>query len=282
MSELVEKINNFRSFLSKIIFINQMIIFASAVTNEFYFTYRRIVKEEYHKWFTEYLEREFEMLVFGHGGYPLLLFPDAKGKFYQAKDEGLISSAANLIEEGKIKVYCPDSIDADSWYNWSIHPADRVKTHIGYENVILNDIIEFIKYDSAKEKIAVAGCGMGGYHAANLTFRHPDLFSHLISINGFFFIKQFIFGHYDDNCYFNNPPDYLPGLNDNWYIDKIRQIEILLCTGEHDLALEENINLSNILSLKNINHFLNVKPGFGSSWDERRAIFSECLERMIY
>lgn len=258
-----------------------MIIFAGDVTAKFYSTYRRIVKEEYHKWFTEYLEREFEMLVFGNNGYPVLLFPGAKGKFFQPKDEGLIESATQLIEEGKIKVYCPDSIDADSWFNWSIQPADRVKTHNGYENVILNDVIEFIKYDTDKERIALAGCGMGGYHAANLAFRHPEIVSHLISIGGFFNIKQFIFGHYDDNSYFNNPPDYLPNLNDEWYLEKIRQMGILLSTGEYDSSLEENIKLSNILSSKKINHILDVKPAFDNTWQNWRNVFPECLAQMI-
>lgn len=240
------------------------------------------MKEEYHKWFTEYLEREFEMLIFGHSGYPILFFPDAKGRYFTAKDEGLISSLSNCIEGGRIKIYCPDSVDATSWYNWSIHPLDRVKTHTGYENVILNDVIEFIKYDTGNDKIALAGCGMGGYHAANLAFRHPDKVSHIISLGGIFNIKHFIFGHYDENCYFNNPPDYLPNLDDNWYLDRIRQMGILLATGNSDINLPENKQLSAILSSKNINHWLDVKPGVGSGNHYWKRLLPEYIPKMIY
>jgi esterase/lipase superfamily enzyme len=30
-------------------------------------------------------------------------------------------------------------------------------------------------------------------------------------------IKRFLDGYYDDNCYFNNPPDYLANLSDKKY-----------------------------------------------------------------
>ncbi|MEW6653016.1 MAG: esterase, partial [Bacteroidota bacterium] len=82
------------------------------------------MKEQYHTWYTQYLSRDFEMLVFGHTGFPVILFPTSKGKYYENKDNGLIDSAAHLIENGKIKIYCPDGIDAMSWYNYIIHPAD--------------------------------------------------------------------------------------------------------------------------------------------------------------
>ncbi len=192
------------------------------------------MKEEYHKWFTNYLDREFEMLVFGHSGYPVILFPTSRGRFYQNKDFGLVESASYLIEQGKIKIYCPDGADEMSWYNYSIHPADRVKTHIGYENTILYDVVEYAKYDTGQEKVGVAGCSFGGYHAANLAFRHPDKVGYLFTMGGAFDIKQFIMGYYDENCYLNNPPDYLPNLTDNWYLEKIKSMGIIFGTGEWD------------------------------------------------
>ena len=81
------------------------------------------------------------MLVFGHAGYPVILFPTSLGRFYQNKDFGLVGSVTDLLAAGKIKIYCPDGIDEQSWYNKSIHPADRVRTHQAYENVILHDVL---------------------------------------------------------------------------------------------------------------------------------------------
>ena len=238
------------------------------------------MKEEYFKWYTNYLDRDFEMLVFGHAGYPIILFPTANGNYYENKDSKLIESAAHLIDEGKIKIYCPDGVDADSWYNNSISPADRVKTHIGYENVILNDVIEYIKHDTGDVGIGAAGCSFGAYHAANLAFRHPDLISYLICMGGTYDIKQFINGYYDDNCYFNNPPDYLPNLDDPWYLDQIKKMGIIVGTGDQDMCLNDNTHLSDILYNKGIKHWLDIRKGAGHDWQWWREMFPDYLSKI--
>ena len=49
------------------------------------------MNERYIKWYTPWLNREFEMLVFGNGGgLPLILFPTSFGRYYQNKDFGLV------------------------------------------------------------------------------------------------------------------------------------------------------------------------------------------------
>jgi esterase/lipase superfamily enzyme len=238
------------------------------------------VKEEYHKWFSEYLSREFELLVFGHEGYPVILFPTSQAHYYENKDFHLIDSVAHLLDAGRFKIYCPDGIDSESWYNYSIHPADRVKTHMAYENLIINDVIEFAKHETGRKKVGVAGCSFGAYHAANLGFRHPDIVNNIICMGGSYDIKQFIYGYYDDNCYFNNPPDYLTNLNDNWYLDMYRQMGIILGTGENDMCKDENIRLSNILNSKGIQHWLDVRPGVGHDWHWWREMFPQYLEKI--
>src|SRR2546429_176227 len=51
------------------------------------------MNERYIKWYTPWLNREFEMLVFGNGGgLPLILFPTSFGRYYQNKDFGLVGS----------------------------------------------------------------------------------------------------------------------------------------------------------------------------------------------
>ena len=102
--------------------------------------------ERYIRWWTPHLSRDFEMLVFGDGrGLPLILFPTSYGRFYQNKEFGLIESIRWFVETGRVTVYCPDSADLDSWYNQGIHPADRVRTQMGYENVIVHDVFDFAR-----------------------------------------------------------------------------------------------------------------------------------------
>ncbi|MBM4171771.1 MAG: esterase [Ignavibacteria bacterium] len=238
------------------------------------------MQEKYHKWYTQYLSRDMEMLVFGHAGYPVILFPTSKGKYFENKDFGLVGSAWQLLDSGQIKIYCPDGIDEMSWYNNSIHPADRVKTHIAYERMILNDVIEFARFETGVKTVGVAGCSFGAYHALNIAFRNPDKISNLFCMSGAYDIKQFIHGYYDDNCYFNNPPDYMTNLSDPWFLDRLNKMGIILGTGEWDICLEENKRMSGILSSKGIAHWLDVRPQTGHDWPWWKDMFPFYLSQI--
>ncbi len=114
-----------------------------------------------------------------------------------------------------------------------------------------------------------------------LHFKHPDKVDAIISLGGFFDIKRYIWGYYDDNCYFNNPPDYMPNLEDTWYLDKIRTMKIILGTGEWDPNLDENKRLSSILSQKQIHHVLDIKQNAGSDLGWWRESFPEYVNKII-
>ena len=238
------------------------------------------MKEEYHKWHSRFIDREFEMLVFGNSGFPVVVFPTSRARYYQAKDFGLINSVEHIIDSGKVKIFCPDSIDNLSWYNHNIPPAERVKMQFKYEEVILNDVLEYAFQDTGFDKAAVAGCSFGGYHSANIAFRNPDKVGYLFSMGGASNIKRFLDGYYDDNCYFNNPPDYLPNLEDDWYLNEIKQMGIILGTGEFDMCLEENRVLSEILAHKQIPHWFDNRKNVGHDWHWWKEMFIDYLDKI--
>ncbi len=237
--------------------------------------------ESHLRWQTPHLGgREFEMLVFGHAGYPVVLFPTSLGRYYQNKDFKLVDAVAPLVDAGRVKIYCPDAIDEESWYNRSLHPADRIRTHVAYENVILHDVFEHARRDTGRERVAVAGCSFGGYHAANLAFRHPDAVGYMISMGGSFDIRSFLDGWYGDDAYFNNPVDYLPGLEDPWYLDRLRAMGIVLGTSEWDISREANLHLSRLLEQKGIPYWLDVRPNSPHDWPAWREVFPTYLSRI--
>ena len=223
------------------------------------------MNERYIKWWTPYLSREFEMLVFGNGGgLPLILFPTSFGRYYQNKDFGLVGSIAWYVDSGRVTVYCPDAIDLDSFYNKAIHPADRMRTHNAYENVIIRDVFDLARRECNAHRVAVCGASLGAYHAANIAFRHPDLVSHLISLSGSFDISDFFNGYHDDNIYFNSPYEYLPNTTDPW---KYNHMGIILGTGEWDNTRHESYRLSEILNSKGIKHWIDDGRWRGHDWN---------------
>jgi esterase/lipase superfamily enzyme len=89
-----------------------------------------------------------------------------------------------------------------------------------------------------------------------------------VSMGGAFDIHQFLNGYYDDNCYFNCPPDFLPNLTDERYLSEYRNgMKMVLATGETDICLNENLRLDGILNGKQIPHWLDVwGDGTGHDW----------------
>jgi esterase/lipase superfamily enzyme len=229
--------------------------------------------EQYHKWYSHSLGLDVEMLVFGNRGYPVILFPTSQGRYYQNKDEGLIDAARWFIDEGMVKIYCPDSFDWLTWYNKGVHPADRARNYNYYDKMLYDELAPWAMHETGVGKIATAGCSFGGYHAVNFGLKHPDKTAHIFSMSGAFDIKQFVGGFYNDDVFYNNPVDYLPD-SDRW---ELWQMNIILGTAENDICLADNRRMSNIMTQKNINHWLDIRPHASHDWPIWRQMFPHYL-----
>lgn len=235
------------------------------------------MKEQHKRWHSPVLGKEMDLLVFGENGYPVIIFPTSMGSYTQNKDFNLVDSVSWFVNQGIIKVFTPASIDNESWYNENIHPADRARFHVLYEQFMIDEIIKPVLHDSGYSKVALAGCSFGAYHATNLGLRHPELVSFIINMGGAFDIRDRVKNYYDDTVYFNNPPDYLPGLED----PRLRDMGIILGTGTLDMCLDANKKLSDVLHAKGIAHFLDVQNGAGHDWPVWREMFPRYIGMML-
>ena len=236
------------------------------------------MKEEYFKWHSPNLNSEIEMLVFGHSGYPVIVFPTSMGSYHENKDQGLIESAKWYIDQGLIQIFCPASIDKDSFYNKQIHPVHRIQNHTWYDKFICHEIVERIKHNSPSGKVAVAGCSFGGYHAANFAFRHPGYVSHVFSMGGAFTIKSFMDGHHDDDVFYNSPEDYLHGVTDH----EIWNMDIVLGTSNWDICFDANLKLHHLLNSRQIPHWFDVRQNREHDWPVWREMFPHYLSRIKF
>lgn len=229
--------------------------------------------EHYHRWYSSSLNREMEVLAFGTRGYPVMLFPTSMGRYFENKDFKLLDSVAWFVDEGLVKIYCPDGIDSLSWYNRGIHPAQRVMNHIWYDQYLLTELVPLMQRETGVERIATAGCSFGGYHATNFGFRHPEVVKYIFNMGAAFDIKSQLDGYYDDNVYFNNPLDFIPNAQNPWYGD----LFVALGTGTHDMCWDANEKLAAILRQKGINHWLDVRQGAPHDWPAWRQMFPHYL-----
>jgi esterase/lipase superfamily enzyme len=218
---------------------------------------------EYHKWYSPNLGQEMELKVYGWHGKPMLVFPSQGGRFYEFEDFKMIEAIDAFIESGKIKVFTIDSIDNQSWANWSAPPADRARRHEDYDRYVVHEVVPFIRQHCAgsEEGLIATGVSMGAYHAGNFFFRHPDVFDTVIVLSGLFQLRMFIGDFVDDLIYYNSPLHYLPNLTDPWFLDRYRQSKIIVCVGQgawEDAMLADAHTLKYILDEKGIPCWIDI------------------------
>lgn len=209
-----------------------------------------------------------ELLVFGHAGAKVLVFPTREGRFYDYENWGLVDALRLSIDRGCIRLFCVDGVDSESLYCRTASPPARIRRHVQYESYILQEVIPFMQSENGVPSLIVHGCSIGAYHAMALALRHPSLFCKVVALSGRYDLTRAIGpfedlfnGYYDEDIYFTTPNHFLPNLNDPRLLDQMRRMEITLAVGEQDPFSGSNVLLSEALHDKRIQHHLAFWPG---------------------
>lgn len=226
------------------------------------------MNREYHRWYSPRLHREMELLVFGHAGAKVLMFPTRDGRFFEYEQLGVVASLASKIEAGHLQLYCVEGLASETFYAFGRHPADRLWRHIAFEDYILNEVLPLMADKNGHDCTIVQGCSLGAFQAASLAFRHPHLFRKLVAFSGRYDLTlqvetfgDLFDGYYDDNVFFHMPSHFLPGLDHDWRLDRLRQMDIILTIGGADPFLDNNRHLSSVLAAKGVRHQMHVWDG---------------------
>lgn len=116
-----------------------------------------------------------ELLIFGHGGARLLVFPTSKGRFYEWEDRGMMNTLGEQIDNGWLQVYCVDSVDAESWYARWKWPGDRAYRQLQYENYLLREVLPLSWQKNPTPFLITTGASFGAFHAVSFALRYPHL-----------------------------------------------------------------------------------------------------------
>jgi esterase/lipase superfamily enzyme len=235
------------------------------------------MNREYHRWYSTALNRDMELLVMGHAGARMLVFPTSKGKFFEWEDRGMFNVLADPIERGLLQAFCVDSVDEESWYCFWAHPSGRAYRHMQYDSYLRNEVIPFSQSKNANPFMISVGASFGGYHAMNFGLRHPDQVSRIIAMSGIYDVRRFVTGYYDDNVYFNNPIDYIPNETDYYRLEKLRRQDIIIATGKEDRLMQSGRDLSAALWQKGIGNALREWDGWAHDWQYWQQMVSRYI-----
>jgi len=207
-----------------------------------------------------------ELLVFGHAGARVLVFPTSQGRFFEWEDRGMMATLAEHLERGWIQMFSVDSLDAESWYARWRHPAERAWRQTQYDNYLLNEVLPLTTRLNSNPFLITTGASFGAYHAVNFAFRHPHLVGRVIGLSGLYDISRFTDGYSDDNVYFNNPCDFMRNEHDPTRLAAMRHMDIILATSRDEAFRSNNEYFSGILWSKNIWHALRIWDGWAHDW----------------
>ena len=171
------------------------------------------MKVEYYKEWSSVYQRDIEFKVFGHAGKPCIAFPSQDGRFFDYENRGIIDAMSWFIEQGKIQVFCVESMDQESFSAEWKSGYDRIRAQEAYFNYILNDIVprvyEINTYGNGggvASGIMTFGVSLGAYHAVNFFTRRPDIFDYVLALSGVYDSYFFLCKDYDGEIT-NNEPD---------------------------------------------------------------------------
>jgi esterase/lipase superfamily enzyme len=213
-------------------------------------------------WHSPSLGQDMPIVSYGHWGHPLLLFPTAAADFLENERFGLVGAVAPAIEAGRVRVFSIDSINKQSWMDSGLPAPEQARRQALYSQYIEEEVVPYIRSacQDTDLRIATTGASFGAFHAANALFRRPDLFDAVIAMSGFYDLgPDYLKGYSDDNCFFNNPAWYIPGLQGHplHLLQTATKIHILTGQGAYE-APDASRQLSGILNSKGIPHFLDV------------------------
>ena len=192
------------------------------------------MKREYIAHYSQCLEREMHLLVYGHDGVPLLAFPCQDGMCNNWESFDMPEALGDYIEAGRIQLFCVDTVDRESWSDIGGDKGHRAWVQEQYYHYIVDEVVPLIHQINHTGLLPLTtGFSLGATHAAIVFFRRPDLFAGVAGLSGCYDAPHFWDNWCNDTLYDNSPVHFLANMPENHpYINLYNQRRIVFCVGQ--------------------------------------------------
>ncbi len=206
------------------------------------------------------------VIRYGHWGRPVLVFPSERGRASDFENNGMVGAVGWLLDAGRLKLYCVDSYDQQSWSDTAIGVEERAQRHGRYESWITDAVVPWIRADcgGGETELAALGCSLGAFHAANFALKRADLFPLAMCFSGNYDPAAWSgWGERGTAAYFNNPLDYVGHLH-GAHLEWLRgRVSLLLVCGQGQWedttgSLASTTRFAALLAGKGIRHELDL------------------------
>ena len=211
-------------------------------------------------------DTDLEVVRHGHWGRPVLLFPSEAGSAHDAEGNGMLAAVADLVDAGRVSLFCVDSLDGWSWSDTSLPTEERARRGAVYTAWLSERVIPWIRGECGEDaEIITAGASLGAYHAVHLTLTRADAAPLAIGLSGNYDPSSWNgWGELGDATYFANPCAYVANMEGD-HLEWVRsRASILLVVGQGAFEVSPTRSLpgthefADVLSRKGIRHELDV------------------------
>jgi len=241
------------------------------------------MKREITSWYSPALNKEMPIASYGHFGFAILLIPTAAADYLEYERFQLIDAIAPLINSGKCRVFSIDSMNKESWMNNQMLPEHKAIRHNQFNEYVFNEVVPFIRSATSDETmIYTCGASFGELYARNLLMKRTVMINGAIIMSGVYDLTEYTKGFWDDQVLYNSPVHYIPSLNDNWYLDKIKASHhIHIYTGSGNFEDPDAAKkFAGILYTKGIWYDLDVwGPDIHHDWPTWRSMLPYILDK---
>jgi esterase/lipase superfamily enzyme len=174
------------------------------------------------------------VIAYGHWGRPVLVFPAEMGSAVDFESRGMLDMVQDLVDGGRVKLYCVDSYDAQSWSKYDAPLEERARAHGAYESWIVDQVVPWIHEDcGGPAGILTTGVSLGAFQAANFSLKRADLFPQALCLSGIYDMSGLHgWGERGEAMYFNTPMDYVQHMHGD-HLEWLRsQVFLLLVCGQ--------------------------------------------------
>jgi esterase/lipase superfamily enzyme len=235
-------------------------------------------------WHSHRLAQEVDVVRYGHGGQPVLLFPTAGGDAEECERFLMMKVLAPLLREGRIRIYSCDSVAGRTWIDGKSSGAKRARMQNLFDDFVYKELVPAIRSDSGKNDVEVisAGASIGAFNALAAVCRHPDVFRAAVCMSGTYDLTRWMGGDHNEDFHFCSPLHFVPFLPDAEHLAQLRRRLVILPTGEGRWeAPWESWRVARVLGARGVPN--RVDP-WGNEWDHDwvtwRAMLPQYLDEL--
>ena len=177
-----------------------------------------------------------DVITYGHGGRPVLVFPSEAGRARDFEGMGMLAAVADLVESGRVTLHCVDSMDGYTWSDETAPIEERAKRHRLYTRWLIEEVVPYMTDAGGADVEPLAiGCSLGAYHAVHFALQRADLVPSAIGLSGNYDMSTWhAWGERGEESDRADPAYYVPGLCGEHLTWLRERLTLLLVCGRGD------------------------------------------------